>query len=152
MREEMISRKLEFDLIVTSLSDIRTKGLGKDETSKMAEEEGEMPPETTDALPALNPHAKPYVPASRSGTPSGPQVVVHPPSASTPKPEDEFTKEEDIEMGELAETETEPADVHRLSPKKVRRTSSKEELEEGEERSDSEFGSELTELGETEDA
>lgn len=158
LKEEFISRKLEFDLIVTSLQDIRGRGLGKVDAAALqdgsAEEEGH---ETKPS--ALNPNAKPFQPfaglhsgiPSRPSTPSGPAGASShlavpaylqrsgsragstrsspvPPTQGTIKPDD------DIEMGEVAE------DAPTASPPKSRRP--KEELEEGEA---SDMSSELSE-------
>lgn len=162
LKEEFISRKLEFDLIVTSLQDIRARGLGKVDANALqdgaADEEGnEMKPNAS-----LNPNAKPFQPSAglltpHSGMPSRPSTPSVPAGGSShlavpaylqrngsragstrssPVPPTQSTAkpDDDIEMGEVAE------DAPNASPPKSRRP--KEELEEGEA---SDMSSELSE-------
>ncbi|KAG8924211.1 hypothetical protein FRC01_011800 [Tulasnella sp. 417] len=159
LKEEFISRKLEFDLIVTSLQDIRARGLGKVDAAAQdgaADEEGN---ETKPHTSTLNPNAKPFQPTAglltpHSGIPSRPSTPSVPAGGSShlavpaylqrsgsstrssPVPPTQSTTkpDDDIEMGEVAE------DAPNASPPKSRRP--KEELEEGEA---SDMSSELSE-------
>ncbi|KAG8905104.1 hypothetical protein FRC00_013493 [Tulasnella sp. 408] len=160
LKEEFLSRKLEFDLIVTSLQDIRARGLGKVDAAALqdgaADEDGnESKPST------LNPNAKPFQPAGlltpHSGVPSRPSTPSVPAGGSShlavpaylqrtgsragsarsspvPPTQNTTNRDDDIEMGEVAE------DAPNASPPKSRRP--KEELEEGEA---SDMSSELSE-------
>ncbi|KAG8981342.1 hypothetical protein FRB90_007319 [Tulasnella sp. 427] len=150
LKEEFISRKLEFDLIVTSLQDIRSRGLGKVDAAQdgAAEDDGQ---EAKPTGSTLNPNAKPFQPGAgllspHSGVPSRPSTPIPAGGSShlavpthlhrsgsragstrsSPVPPTQSTTQpdDDIEMGEVAE------DAPTASPPKSRRP--KEELEEGE--------------------
>jgi hypothetical protein len=72
---EMVSRKLEFDLVVSSLQGMRTRGLGKDEARLNegeevgeAEQNGQLEGAGMGTMtPVLNPTAKPFHPSSSGG-------------------------------------------------------------------------------------
>ncbi|KAG9017452.1 hypothetical protein FRB93_007567 [Tulasnella sp. JGI-2019a] len=80
-RAEMVARGLEFDLIVNSIREIRTRGLSKEDAGKLTDvADGDMRDadgtptgnETSEAGPSvLNPNAKPFQPLVGGLTPHG---------------------------------------------------------------------------------